>query len=154
MIFCSDGSESKFFDPGWVKFLLLGLGWVSHLWFWVWIRKISPKNVKFFNFLTLGQKVPGSELCRPLIYCGSKVCSGSDQSSLSDGHGSGNSWPGLGFFYHGSTNKKGGQSIQNRVQFFPEIKDPWSGIQIKDEAIRVMLKKTFFTYAKWVNWRF
>jgi len=29
----SDGSGSKIFELGWVKFLLLGLGQVSHLWF-------------------------------------------------------------------------------------------------------------------------
>jgi len=47
---------------------------------WVWIWKISPKNVKFFNFFTLGQKksrgvekYPG---WRCLIYCGSKVSLG------------------------------------------------------------------------------
>jgi len=61
--------------------------------------------------------------------------------------------PGLGFFYDGSTNRTGRQSIQNRLQFFREIKDPWKGIQIKDKAIRVTLKKTFFTYAK-LTWRF
>jgi len=45
---------------------------------WVRIWKISPKNVKFFNFFPfgLGQKVPGSKPGRPLIYCGSKVSSG------------------------------------------------------------------------------
>jgi len=56
--------------------------------------------------------------------------------------------PGLGFFCDGSTNRIGRQSIQNRISFFREIKDPWKGIQIKDEAIRVMLKKAFFTYEK------
>jgi len=54
--------------------------------FMVWVRiwKISPKNVKFFNFFPSGQKncfgsgrkVPGSKPGRPLIYCGSKVSSG------------------------------------------------------------------------------
>jgi len=29
----SDGSGSKIFDPGWVNFLWLGSGRVSHLWF-------------------------------------------------------------------------------------------------------------------------
>jgi len=52
---------------------------------WVWILKFSPKNVKFFNFFYLrlkknlfrsGQKVPGSMAGWPLIYCGSRVCSG------------------------------------------------------------------------------
>jgi len=44
---------------------------------WVWIWKISPKNIKFFNFFYLrsGQNVPGSKAGQPLIYCGSKVCS-------------------------------------------------------------------------------
>jgi len=52
---------------------------------WVWIWKISPKNLKFFNFFPFRskknivksrQKVPGSEPARPLIYYGSKVCPG------------------------------------------------------------------------------
>jgi len=51
---------------------------------WVWIWKISPKNVKLFNFFPsgqknlfgLGHKVPGLKAGQPLIYCGSKVSSG------------------------------------------------------------------------------
>jgi len=40
-----------------VKFFWPGSGPVSHLWFiWVWIWKISPKNVKFFNFFPFGSK--------------------------------------------------------------------------------------------------
>jgi len=50
----------------------------------VWVWKISPKNTKFFSFFSFGskkslgwvKKVPGSKVGRPLIYCGSKVCSG------------------------------------------------------------------------------
>jgi len=48
----------------------------------VW--KISPKNYKFLNFFSLGQKnlvssgqkIPGSKPGPPVIYCGSEVCSG------------------------------------------------------------------------------
>jgi len=52
---------------------------------WVWILKISPKNVTLFNLFPFdpkknlfgsGQKVPRSKPGRPLIYCGSKVSSG------------------------------------------------------------------------------
>jgi len=55
----------------------------------VWIQKISPKNLKYFNFfplrvkknlLGLGEKVPVSNAGRPLIYCGSKVSSGQGPS--------------------------------------------------------------------------
>jgi len=50
----------------------------------VWVLKISPKNVKFFNFslsdkknhFGFGQKVPGSKAGWPLICCGSKVSLG------------------------------------------------------------------------------
>jgi len=45
----SDGSRSKIFDPGWV-----GSGQPSMVW--VWILKISPKNVKFSIFFPSGQK--------------------------------------------------------------------------------------------------
>jgi len=60
----SDGSGSKNFDPGRVNFLWLGLGQPFIIWVWIW--KISPKNVKFFNFslrskkISSGRKVPGS----------------------------------------------------------------------------------------------
>jgi len=57
VITCSDGSGSKIFDPGRVNFLWLGLGrsgQPSMVWVWVW--KISPKNIKFFNFFTFGSK--------------------------------------------------------------------------------------------------
>jgi len=54
---------------------------------WVWVWKISPKNVKFFNLfpfgskkISSGQKVPGSKVGRPLIYCGSKVSLGQVRS--------------------------------------------------------------------------
>jgi len=43
---------------------------------WVWVWKISPKNPNFFNIFPSDQKVPGSKMGQPLIYCGSKVCLG------------------------------------------------------------------------------
>jgi len=51
---------------------------------WVWIWKIFPKYVKFFNFFPFGskkslRKVPRSEAGRPLIYCGSISKLGSAQ---------------------------------------------------------------------------
>jgi len=74
-------SRSKVFDPCWVNFFVAQVGSGQPSLVWVW--EISPKNPNFFNFLPfknnligLGQKVPGSELCWPLIYCVSKVCSG------------------------------------------------------------------------------
>jgi len=73
----SDGSGSKFFDPGRVG---------SSQPFMVWVRiwKISPKNVKFLYFFLRvkkncfgsGRKVPGSKPGWPLINCRSKVSSG------------------------------------------------------------------------------
>jgi len=54
---------------------------------WVWIRKISPKNVKFF--FPFGpkkissswvKKYPGQRRVGPLIYCRSKVSSGQGPS--------------------------------------------------------------------------
>jgi len=67
----SDGSGSKFFDPG----------WVSHLWIGFGFGKFNLKipNFQFFplrvkkNLFGMGQKVPGSKAGQPLIYCGSKV---------------------------------------------------------------------------------
>jgi len=45
---------------------------------WVWILKISPKNVKFFHFFLFGSKKIASGRVgkypgRPLIYCGSSL---------------------------------------------------------------------------------
>jgi len=73
----SDGSRSKLF-VAWVTWE--GSSQPSLVWVW----KISPKKLKFFNFFfsdqknltRLGQKVPGSKTGWPLIYCGSKVCWG------------------------------------------------------------------------------
>jgi len=70
----SDGSGSKIFDPGWIGSIFCGSGWVG--WgqtfiVWVWILKISPKNVKFFNFFPSGQKKSlwvGSESTRVGLY--------------------------------------------------------------------------------------
>jgi len=71
---CSDGSGSKFFD----------LGRVSHLGFTFGLGKFPLKMSNFSvfslqvkkNLFGLGQKVPGSKLGQPLIYCESKVSSG------------------------------------------------------------------------------
>jgi len=49
---------------------------------WVWVWKILPKNVKFFNFSPSGQKVPGSKAGQPLIYCRLKESSGQGPSLL------------------------------------------------------------------------
>jgi len=51
----------------------------------VWVWKIPPENTKLSvsverSISGLGQKVPGSKAGRPLIYCGSKVCSGQGPS--------------------------------------------------------------------------
>jgi len=50
----SNGSGSKNFDPGWVGSIFCGSGQPSMVWVWVW--KISTKNVKFFNFFPFGSK--------------------------------------------------------------------------------------------------
>jgi len=46
LLACSDGSGSKIFDPT--------SGQPSMVWVWIW--KISPKNVKFFNFFPFRSK--------------------------------------------------------------------------------------------------
>jgi len=55
----SDGSRSKNFDASWVRSIFCSLGQVGlgqPFMVWVWIWKISPKNVKFFNFFPFGSK--------------------------------------------------------------------------------------------------
>jgi len=44
---CSDGSRSKFLTR-------VGSDQPSTVWVWFW--KISPKNIKFFNFFLFGSK--------------------------------------------------------------------------------------------------
>jgi len=78
--FCSDGSGSKIFDPGQVKFLLLGSASLFGYGFGKFPLKMS--NFSIFSpsdqktVIGSGQKVPESEPGWPLIYCGSKVCLG------------------------------------------------------------------------------
>jgi len=71
----SDGTGTKHFDPGRVGSISCCSGQVSHPWFGSGFGKFPLKNLKFFNFFPSGQKVPGWKTSRPLIYCGSKVCS-------------------------------------------------------------------------------
>jgi len=56
----------KFFDLGWVRSAIFGLGLKIFQFFF------SPGQK---NLIRLGQKVPGSKTGQLLIYCGSKVCS-------------------------------------------------------------------------------
>jgi len=61
------------------------MGLVSHLWFEFEFEKFVLKMSIFAfrvkkNLFEFGQKVPGSEAGRPLIYCGSKVSSGQGPS--------------------------------------------------------------------------
>jgi len=59
-----------------------GSGWVSHLWFGFGKFPLKIPNFSIFfpssqkNIVGLGLKVPGSKMVQPLIYCGSKACSG------------------------------------------------------------------------------
>jgi len=68
--------------------LMMGSGQPFMVWVWIW--KISPKNVKIFNFFPFGskkislcrvKKVPGSKAGRPLFHCGLKVSSGRVRSA-------------------------------------------------------------------------
>jgi len=84
----SDGSGSKIFDLGQVGSIFCDLGPVrlaQPFKVWVWIRKISPKNFKFFNFFHFRSKKISSfrsKASRPLIYCGSKVSLGRVKAHL------------------------------------------------------------------------
>jgi len=71
--------------PGQFFVAWVGSGWVSHLWFGFGSGKFPNMKIPnlsiFFpsdqkNLIRSGQKVPGSKMGRPVIYCGSKVCSG------------------------------------------------------------------------------
>ncbi len=58
--------------------------------------------------------------------------------------------PGVGYFFYSSMNKKGKQSLQNRLLFMRSIENPWNNLekQINDDTIRIELKKTFLPYYK------
>jgi len=74
---CSDGSRSKNFDPGWVKFWLLR----SAIFVLGLVLENFPLKSQIFQFFALrvkknliesGQELPGSKQGRFLIYCGLK----------------------------------------------------------------------------------
>jgi len=57
MLFLVIGPGQKFLTRvGSIFVARVGSGQVSHLWFGFRIWKISPKNVKFFNFFPFGSK--------------------------------------------------------------------------------------------------
>jgi len=55
LIYLSDGSGSKFFDPGQVGSIFNGLGWVSHLWFGLGFGKF-PLTTSNFSIFSLRVK--------------------------------------------------------------------------------------------------
>jgi len=68
------------FFVAWVRLGQVGSGQV-----WVRIWKISPKNIKFFNFFPIGSKKSlwvRSKAGRPFIYCGLKACLGRVRAHL------------------------------------------------------------------------
>jgi len=72
------GFGSIFCSSGWVRSAI----YMS----WVWVWKISPKKINFFHFFPFESKKissgPGLNAGWPLIYCGSKVCSGQVRAHL------------------------------------------------------------------------
>jgi len=75
--YCSDGLGSKIFDPGQGRINFCGSGWIrlgQPFMFWVWIRKISPKNQILSSFLP--SRAPErfqSILSRPKIWLSKHV---------------------------------------------------------------------------------
>jgi len=72
-----------FFDLGRINFFdRVWSGRVSYLWFGFGIFSLKILKNSIFsllikkNLIWLGQKLPRSKTGRPLIYCGSKLCSG------------------------------------------------------------------------------
>jgi len=54
--------------------------------------------------------------------------------------------PGFGKFFDSSKTKWGVQSIQNRLAIMGEVKDDWMDRHISDDAIRILMKNSFFEY--------
>jgi hypothetical protein len=59
--------------------------------------------------------------------------------------------PGVGMFFDSSKNKKGQQSLPNRLLFMRSIKYPWNNGPISDDLIRIQMKKCFFPFLNPVN---
>jgi len=55
---------------------------------------------------------------------------------------------GLGKFFDRSRTRVGRQSIQNRLDHFRQINRPWSGENLSNDLIRILLKNTFFNYRR------
>ena len=56
-------------------------------------------------------------------------------------------YPGVGLFFDSSVNKKGLQSIENRLLFMRSIKTPWNNKSpLTNDEICIELKKRFFPY--------
>jgi len=76
LLLCLRNSDGSGFKNVWPGSSRVWSGMDSHLWFGNEFGKFPLKTSNFSIFFPLGQKVPGSEPGRPLIYWGSKVCSG------------------------------------------------------------------------------
>jgi len=55
---------------------------------------------------------------------------------------------GFGKFFHGSKMTKGHQALKNRLACKKEIIEPWLDQELKDDAIRILMKISFFNYLK------
>ncbi len=54
--------------------------------------------------------------------------------------------PHIGKFYNNAKGKIGRQKLGNGLDFFNAIKDNWLGMDLSNDAIRRLLKRTFFGY--------
>jgi len=55
---------------------------------------------------------------------------------------------GFGKFFDGSKTTKQHQALQNRLPCMTEIIEPWLDQKLNDDAIRILMKKSFFNYLK------
>jgi hypothetical protein len=54
--------------------------------------------------------------------------------------------PGIGKFYDNSKGKIGKQKLGNNLSFMNAIKDDWLGLELDNDRLRRILKKTYFSY--------
>jgi len=72
----------------WVGSIFCSSGRIRHLWFGFGKFPLKASNFSIFfpssqkNLIWSGQKVPGSKVGLPLIYCGSRECSGRVRAPL------------------------------------------------------------------------
>jgi len=98
-------------------------------------KRASPRE--WVNYLTASKAIKVIRDQHPsLLYC--KIVSNYYEEPRK---------PQQGMFFDSSKSRTGRQSLENRLDLIKEINQPWNN-GLNNDALRVLLKKTFFQYCK------